>query len=175
MKLLLPVMLATADDVDGLPGHVSGCTQSTLFIFMYGVQIALTVQEWLLHGVLNYVESVNLERFVFEECKSNTGNDQQYSLLHRLSYAMLLLFLQICINPFIFKSQRNYREGLLFCLGSIFIVMVWIGWITMYIIMGKDYGIHWYDKAVSTGLLGCSAALIVAIFVPKVSMVAFKG
>ena len=162
-------MLATADDVDGLPGHVSGITQSILFLFMCGVQIALTGQEWFLYGSSAYVESVHIERYMFETCKLNSTSDE-YFILYKLSYASLLLFLQLCMNPFIVTSQRNYREGLLFCIGSVITGMIWIGWVTMYVIMGKEHGTSWYEKSVCCGLLATPTALLIAIFVPKVSV-----
>ena len=160
-------MLATADDVDGLPGHVSGFTQSALFIFMSGIQIALMVQEWFLQGPAAYVEVVHIERYTMEKCKWNDTGDQ-YSILYKLSYAMLLLLLQMLINPFIVKSKRNYKEGLLFSIGSCLMVIIWIGWVTMYVIMGNNFGVHWHDKSICCGLLVCPTALLIVIFIPKV-------
>ena len=163
-------MLATADDVDGLPGHVSGFTQFTLLIFMCGVQIALTTQEWFFYGSTAYVESVHIERYTFKTCKLNATRDE-YFTLYKLSYPSFLLFLQMCMNPFIVKSQRNYREGLLFCIGSILISILWIGWVTMYVIMGKEYGTPWYEKSICCGLLATPTVLLIAIFVPKVIVI----
>ena len=162
-------MLATADDVDGLPGHVSGFTQATLFVFMFGLQLALTVQEWILHDPSVYVETVHIERYAFEICKLDTLIDK-YSLIYRLSYATILLVFQICINPFIVKSERNYREGLLFCISTIFSGIIWIAWISMYILIGKWYGHSWYDKSVCCGLLASGSSLIIFVFIPKVKL-----
>ena len=159
------VMLATADD-DGLPGHISGIAQLALFIFMSGIQIALTIQEWLLRGPSHYVEVIHVERYAMERCTMD-GVDK-YSFLYKLSYAMLLLLLQIFINPFIVTSQRNYKEGLLFTIGSICLGIVWIGWIIMYIVLGNHFGPQWLDKSICSGLLMCSTTLIITIFIPKV-------
>ena len=161
-------MLATADDVDGLPGHVSGFTQATLFMFMFGLQLALTIQEWILHGSSVYVETVHIERYTFELCKLDTLIDKN-SLIYRLSYATILLVFQICINPFIVKSERNYKEGLLFCISSIFHGIIWITWISMYIVMGKRHGFSWHDKSICCGLIACGCNLIIFVFLPKVN------
>ena len=160
-------MLATADDVDGLPGHVSGFAQSTLFIFMFGVQLALSIQEWAFYGSTAYVETVYMERYTFELCKLDVSTDNNF-LIYKLSYAILLLVLQICINPFIVKSERNYKEGLLFCISSIILGIIWVGWISMYMVMGKEYDRSWNDKSVCCGLLACGSTLIIFIFLPKV-------
>ena len=162
-------MLATSDDADGLPGHVSGFTQFTIFIFMFGVQIAVTVQEAIFHGISGYSETVHVERYLVKECMFHSSSNEQYPVIQRMWYATLLLILQICINPFIVKSERNYREGILFCFASTFVLIIWIIWITMYIVMGERIGNHWHDKSVVCGLLASSIMLIITIFVPKVS------
>ena len=38
------------------------------------------------------------------ECREN-------GFLVRLAYAVALLFLQLCLSPFILRSGRNYKEG----------------------------------------------------------------
>ena len=63
--------------VDGLPGHVSGFTQATLFVFMFGLQLALTIQEWILHDSSDYIETVHIERYTFELCKLDTLIDNK--------------------------------------------------------------------------------------------------
>ena len=160
-------MLATADDVDGLPGHVSGFTQSTLFIFMFGVQLAMSIQEWVFYGSTAYVEAVHMERYTFKLCKLDVSINNNF-LIYKLSYATLLLVLQICINPFIVKSERNYKEGLLFCISSIILGIIWVAWVSVYIVMGKEYDRSWYDKSICCGLLACGSTLIICVFVPKV-------
>ena len=162
---LITVMLATADD-DGLPGHISGIAQLALFIFMSGVQIALIIQEWFLRGPSDYVEVMHIAPYTMERCTMD-GADK-YSFLYKLSYAMLLLLLQIFINPFIVTSQRNYKEGLLFTIGSICLGIVWIGWIIMYVVLGNHFGTQWLDKSICSGLLMCSTTLVITIFIPKV-------
>ena len=161
-------MLATADDVDGLPGHVSGFTQATLYIFMFGVQLGLSIQELVLQDPESYVNTVHIERYNFELCRSETSIENN-AFIHRIIYVTLLLFLQICISPFIVKSERNYKEGLLFCISSIFHGIIWITWISMYIVMGKWHGLSWHDKSICCGLIACGCNLIIFVFVPKVN------
>ena len=162
-------MLATSEDADGLPGHVSGFAQFTIFIFMFGVQVAVSVQEAIFHGISGYSETTHVERYLVKECILHSSSNDQYPLIQRIWYAMLLLIFQICINPFIVKSERNYREGILFCFASTFVLIIWIIWITMYIVMGERIGNDWHDKSVVCGLLASSIMLIITIFVPKAS------
>ena len=162
-------MLATSDDADELPGHVNGFAQFTIFIFMFGVQVAVTVQEAIFHGISGYSETVHVERYLVKECMRHSASNDQYPVIQSLGYATLLLILQICINPFIVKSERNYREGILFCFGSTLVLIIWIIWITMYIVMGERIGNDWHDKSVVCGLLASSIMLIITIFVPKAS------
>ena len=162
-------MLATSEDADGLPGHVSGFAQFTIFIFMFGVQVAVSVQEAIFHGISGYSETTHVERYLVKECILHSSSNDQYPLIQRIWYAMLLLIFQICINPFIVKSERNYREGILFCFASTFVLIIWIIWIAMYIVMGERIGNDWHDKSVVCGLLASSIMLIITIFVPKAS------
>ena len=162
-------MLATSEDADGLPGHVSGFAQFTIFIFMFGVQVAVSVQETIFHGISGYSETTHVERYLVKECILHSSSNDQYPLIQRIWYAMLLLIFQICINPFIVKSERNYREGILFCFASTFVLIIWIIWIAMYIVMGERIGNDWHDKSVVCGLLASSIMLIITIFVPKAS------
>ena len=162
-------MLATSEDADGLPGHVSGFAQFTIFIFMFGVQVAVSVQEAIFHGISGYSETTHVERHLVKECILHSSSNDQYPLIQRIWYAMLLLIFQICINPFIVKSERNYREGILFCFASTFVLIIWIIWIAMYIVMGERIGNDWHDKSVVCGLLASSIMLIITIFVPKAS------
>ena len=159
-------MLATADDGGGLPGHVNGFAQLVLFTFMSGIQIALIFQEWFLCGTLSYAQIVHIERYELVKCSTNDAD--HYSFMYKLSYAMVLLLLQNFISPFIVKSSRNYREGLLFCIGSIFLLIIWIGWITMYVKMADYFGPHWRDISICCGLVACPTSLLLVIFIPKV-------
>ena len=161
------VMLATTDDGD-LPGHVSGFAQFTLFIFMLGIQIALIVQEWFLRSPSSYFESIHIERYQLTQCSAYGYNNE--SMAYKFSYVTLLLLLQIFISPFIVKSKRNYREGLLFCIASLVFLLVWAGWASLYVFLPHNFGwSQWREISICSGLLLCPFSMILVIFVPKVS------
>ena len=48
------LMLATAD-TDGLPGHLSGLIQSSLFCFMLGIKVSTVLHASLLDNAPNYL------------------------------------------------------------------------------------------------------------------------
>ena len=87
-------MLATSDDADGLPGHVSGFAQFTIFIFMFGVQVAVTVQEAIFHGISGYSETVHVERYLVKECMRHSASNDQYPVI------------QINLPPIIIPTKR---------------------------------------------------------------------
>ncbi len=39
-------------------GHISGCLQTLLFVFMFGVQVALIIQEWFVRDHSSYVKPI---------------------------------------------------------------------------------------------------------------------
>ena len=66
MLLSRSLMLATAD-FDGLPGHISGLTQTFLFVILSGLQVALSVQEWFIREK-PYSELVVIGRVMMASC-----------------------------------------------------------------------------------------------------------
>lgn len=140
-------------------GHISGLTQTVLFLLLCGIQIALSLQEWALRNTSSYVDRVIIGAFQTAECTESAKG-----ILLRLIYVAILLAAQLLLSPFIVSSQRNYREGLLFCLGSLSSLVIWIGWTIPFILL--DPG--WNNIILSCGLVATPTALIVLIFLPKV-------
>ena len=64
------LMLATAD-FDGLPGHISGLTQTFLFVILAGLQVALSVQEWFIRE-RPYSELVVIGRVMMTSCPGSS-------------------------------------------------------------------------------------------------------
>ena len=131
------LLLATSD-TDGLPGHASGVLQLVLGVSLVSVQAAvLTVtllsrlasdHVWVtsvLHGLSSYAQ-----------CSHQPGSPAWLSLM---SWPALLLLTQTILCPLIWRSRRNYREGVLFSLASLGLCLVTAGWLTVYFLVpGKS-------------------------------------
>ncbi len=81
-------MLATAD-TDGLPGHISGVIQTSLLLAFISVQVALTLQEWLLRA------DPFTRTAMFGRRQETVCADVGAAFLVRLVYPMILLGLQV--------------------------------------------------------------------------------
>lgn len=166
------IMLASAD-YDGLPGHISGRLQLCLLIFIVGVQVALVVQEWFLQPPSSYTFKVLVGRVEMLECHRHSGGC--YDFFVHMSYVMFLLALQLVISPWIVRSTRNYKEGLLFTFASFSCLFVWIGWAAAYVMLEDRFGANWHDIAVCCGLVATPTVLNLVIFIPKCYLMAFPG
>lgn len=88
-------------------------------------------------------------------------------LLSSVSWPSLLLLLQFIVSPTTVRSRRNYNEGLLFCVATVLLVMVWAAWLSFYILQP-----FMEELAVSAGLTLCPTVLIIAVFIPKTFFIA---
>ena len=131
------------------PGHISGIVQLFLFVFMVGVEGALLTQEWLLGAHPS-------------QCQFKTD------YLLQMSYPYFLLALQLFVAPFVVQSRRNYREGLLFCIGSFCLLIVTLSWSSIFALIPDIYGDHWHQISLCIGLLATPTVLLIVIFLPKV-------
>lgn len=135
------VMLATVAYEAGFMSHITGHVQSLLCLFMIAVQGALSLQS-------------------VENCQDLFAHN---TFLYTLSYDFLLLGLLFCSCPFIYRSQRNYKEGRYFAISIIFIVLVWITWLTAFVIVDDS----WKLAIVCCGLLGTASSILGAVFIPR--------
>lgn len=85
----------------------------------------------------------------------------------KLTYVMMLLGLQLLLGPFIVRSRRNYKEGLLFTFAAISCLFIWIGWILAYFHFTEAY---FKDISIVAGLVLTPTVLILVVFVPKVQI-----
>ena len=58
---------------------------------------------------------------------------------------------------------------MLFCSGSVVALAAWLSWSIAYALVAPVYGDEWYDTSLCAGLVGVPTALLVVIFLPKVS------
>jgi len=118
--LLSRSLLLATSDTAGLPGHASGCLQVILLLLMLGVEVSiLGLDSWHLRG--NYL---NLE----------TCHHRSWGWLGMLAWPGLLLLVQTFLSPGIWRSRRNYKEGVLFSLSSVAVTIVSAAWVTVYIL-----------------------------------------
>jgi hypothetical protein len=158
------LMLATAD-LDGLPGHVSGFVQAVLFVLLVAIQAGLSVQEWFIR------QRPYTERHVMASTIEMRCADEGEGTVWRLIYVDVILALQLFVSPFIVRSRRTYREGLLFAIATVVCAVVWIGWTTTYSVLGRQFGPHWYDVCLSSGIVATAVVILCVVFVPKVSKI----
>lgn len=135
------IMLATVAYEAGFMSHITGHVQSLLCLFMVAVQGALSLQ-----AVENCSELFSGSTFIY-----------------LLSYNCLLLGLLICSTPFIYRSQRNYREGMYFAIAIILIGIFWITWLTIYVLLGD----RWKVIVLCVGLLGTASIIMCVVFIPR--------
>lgn len=143
-------MLASCDQDGGFMSHVNGYLQTCLCFFIVFVQVALSIQFW----------AIDWEFFKDEQCSLMTKG---YYFILFLSYNMFLLFLLVCITPFMFKSKRNYREGMFFSIAIILCLMTWLGWCTGFILLPEE----WNDLCVAIGLSGTASVVLISVFIPR--------
>ena len=125
-------LLATADS-DGLPGHASGCIQLVLLILLLCVEGGV-----LLEGFLSradpFLDVKRLGRFGRSVC-----NERGWLWLSNLVWPGALLCIQTSLAPFIWKSRRNYKEGVLFSLASLACCLVTGGWVAVYLLCSGEF------------------------------------
>lgn len=161
-------LLATADS-DGLPGHASGCLQLVLFVLMVCVEGGI-----LLEGALTradpYIDIKKLGRVGISVC-----TERGWSWLSNLIWPGTLLCIQTSLSPFIWKSRRNYKEGVLFSLASLGCCLVTGAWVAVYLLCSELYGNHWEDIAVCAGLVSTATLILLVVFIPKVYLMTVWG
>ena len=137
--------------------------------FFFEFQVALVIQEWNLKQDSSTTISI-LVNGHYEILKCLVDS---HRVFWELSYPMALLSLQILISPLIVRSRRNYKEGLLFCCGSVSVLFVWIGWITAFMLFDEGQDPAWQDITICSGLVATPTVLLLVIFIPKVCVICF--
>ncbi|KAK3871038.1 hypothetical protein Pcinc_023795, partial [Petrolisthes cinctipes] len=150
------LMLATSDS-EGLVGHVSGIVQTALFFFMVCVQVGLGVQEWLKTPPHPFPSMPPVGGILYA-CST-----EPTPFLLSQTYVIFLLMLQFFTAPFVVSSRRNYHEGLLFLIATVFIAAIWVAWVTLFVELPRV----WSEACVCLGLAATSTIILLTVFVPK--------
>lgn len=146
------LILASSENTGGFVSHINGYLQFILFLFIYGVQVSLTLQNWARE---NYIP-----------CRLELNHE--YNILLPLTYNFILLVFLVCICPFIIRSKRNNREGLFFSISIFFVVISWFTWVSFYWFLPYDLK----DVAIAVGLNTTATILLIFLFIPRVYFIA---
>ncbi|XP_035776834.1 protein bride of sevenless-like [Anopheles albimanus] len=149
LLLCRAIMLASIGSEGGFLSHINGYIQSVICGFSTLVQFGLSVQ-------LVIVLQANAHNI---SCSEIYYGHWFWAVI---AYDGILLVALIFLAPFIFRSQRNYREGLLLVTGSVLCLVIWTVWIPLCM-----FGYEWREAAVSLGMVATALAVLVGIMIPR--------
>ncbi|XP_058448306.1 protein bride of sevenless [Malaya genurostris] len=149
LLLCRAIMLASIGSEGGFLSHVNGYLQSVICVFSTLVQLGLSSQ-------LVIVLHANARSLTCDELYFGNW------FWAIIAYDGLLLVALVSLSPLVFRSQRNYREGILLVTGSILCLVIWITWIPL-----SMFGYEWREAAVSLGLVATATAILVGVMVPR--------
>ncbi|XP_026464371.1 protein bride of sevenless-like [Ctenocephalides felis] len=147
------IMLCSVGSEGGFLSHVNGFLQITICFFMFLVQLSISSQLLVYH--LKDTSDVNLCRNIF---------DSDYYLT-AISYNVFLLISLLIITPFVYRSQRNYMEGMLMTVASYIIAIAWFVWILISVLFSS--GSTCKEASVPLGLVSTAWIVLGGILVPR--------
>uniref|UniRef100_A0A182J2J8 G-protein coupled receptors family 3 profile domain-containing protein n=1 Tax=Anopheles atroparvus TaxID=41427 RepID=A0A182J2J8_ANOAO len=149
LLLCRAIMLASIGSEGGFLSHINGYIQSVICGFSTLVQLGLSSQLVIvLHA---HAHSISCGEIYYG-----------HWFWAVIAYDGILLVSLIFLAPFIFRSQRNYREGLLLVTGSVLCLVIWTVWIPLCM-----FGYEWREAAISLGLVATALAVLVGIMIPR--------
>lgn len=149
LLLCRAIMLASIGSEGGFLSHVNGYLQSVICIFSTLVQLGLSTQLVIvLHASTHNIS-----------CNEIFFGNWFWAII---AYDGMLLVALIFLSPYIFRSQRNYREGMLLVTGSIMCLVIWTIWVPLCM-----FGYEWREAAVSLGLVATALAVLVGVMIPR--------
>ncbi|XP_038117780.1 protein bride of sevenless [Culex quinquefasciatus] len=149
LLLCRAIMLASIGSEGGFLSHVNGYLQSVICGFSTLVQLGLSTQL----VIILHANSHNIS------CNEIYFGNWFWAVI---AYDGMLLAALVFLSPFIFRSQRNYREGLLLVTGSILCLVIWTTWIPLCM-----FGYEWREAAISLGLVATALVVLVGIMIPR--------
>nr|XP_040226989.2 protein bride of sevenless [Anopheles coluzzii]XP_040226990.2 protein bride of sevenless [Anopheles coluzzii]XP_040226991.2 protein bride of sevenless [Anopheles coluzzii]XP_040226992.2 protein bride of sevenless [Anopheles coluzzii]XP_040226993.2 protein bride of sevenless [Anopheles coluzzii]XP_040226997.2 protein bride of sevenless [Anopheles coluzzii] len=149
LLLCRAIMLASIGSEGGFLSHINGYIQSVICGFSTLVQLGLSTQLVIvLHANAHSIS-----------CGEIYYGHWFWAVI---AYDGVLLVSLIFLAPFIFRSQRNYREGLLLVTGSVLCLVIWTVWIPLCM-----FGYEWREAAISLGMVATALAVLVGIMIPR--------
>lgn len=147
------IMLASIGSEGGFLSHVNGYIQTIICVFSTLVQLGLSTQ--LL--IVMQLSTQNLGDSV--QCDSILYGNWLWGLL---AYDWMLLLFWVGLIPFIHKSQRNYREGILLVIGAILCFIIWVTWSVL-----CQFGYEWREASIPLGAQSIGWALLIGVLIPR--------
>ncbi|XP_017026853.1 protein bride of sevenless [Drosophila kikkawai] len=153
LLLCRAVMLASIGSEGGFLSHVNGYIQAVICAFSVVVQVGMSVQLLVVMHVAS--EAVSCENIYYGRW-----------LWGLLAYDFILLCCLGALIPSFYRSQRNYREGILIVIGTVLIMVIWVAWIVLSL-----FGDEWRDAAIPLGLQASGWAVLVGILIPRTFLI----
>nr|XP_044251403.1 protein bride of sevenless [Drosophila takahashii] len=153
LLLCRAVMLASIGSEGGFLSHVNGYIQAVICAFSVVTQVGMSVQLLVVMHVAS--EAVSCENIYYGRW-----------LWGLLAYDFVLLVCVGALIPSIYRSQRNYREGILIVIGSVLVMVIWVAWIALSL-----FGDEWRDAAIPLGLQASGWAVLVGILIPRTFLI----
>lgn len=147
------IMLASIGSEGGFLSHVNGYIQTIICVFSTLVQLGLSTQLLIVMKLSteNIGESMR--------CDNILHGNWMWGLL---AYDWVLLLFWVGLIPFIYKSQRNYREGILLVIGAVLCFIIWVTWTVL-----CQLGYEWREASIPLGAQSIGWALLVGILIPR--------
>ena len=79
-----------------------------------------------------------------------------------IGYDAMLLIMLVLLTPFIFKSQRNYQEGILIVITSVLCLVTWSIWIPLSMIDN-----NFREMMIPLGVQATAWVILAALMVPR--------
>lgn len=153
LLLCRTLMLASIGSEGGFLSHVNGYIQSVICVFSALVQVGMSTQLLIVMYVAR--DSISCDHIYYGEW---------FWVL--LGYDMFLLLSLLLLIPFIVRTQRNYREGILIMIGTMLCVGVWGTWIPL-----ATFDRSWRDAAIPLGVQATGWSILAGILIPRSFMI----
>lgn len=143
------IMLASIGSEGGFLSHVNGWIQSIICIFSFLVQLGLSTQLLIMmHANQRHVT-----------CENVYYGNWFWGII---GYDAMLLIMLVILTPFIFKSQRNYQEGILIVVTSFLCLLCWSIWIPLSMINN-----NFREMMIPLGVQATSWIILSSLMVPR--------
>ncbi|KAK7102954.1 hypothetical protein V1264_021104 [Littorina saxatilis] len=147
----------------GLGGELCGVNQAMVVFFVLLVQISISVQWWIFNSPF-LEETVDLSNDVIKV--SCHFRPRDFAL--NLCFVVFLVVLSSLYSLTVRREKKNMGEARLLLAGSWAVLVLWAGWIPVFLSLEDRYS----SVAACGGVLGTACALLFVVYVPKVRMVA---
>jgi bride of sevenless protein len=143
------IMLASIGSEGGFLSHVNGYIQSIICVFSFLVQLGLSTQLMIMmHAHQRHVT-----------CESVYFGNWFWGII---GYDAVLLVMLVVLTPFIFRSQRNYKEGILIVVTSILCLLCWCIWIPLSMINDS-----FREMMIPLGVQATAWIILASLMVPR--------